>query len=231
MGIGIQAKTDYSALFQSIGSGSSNLNFISDYASIKNGSYGKLMKAYYAKDGASKELSSVVDSKKTKSAAADDASTLTEIRKSAQKLSETAGALADTDFEDQDKSLKAVKGFVDDYNKMINDGLKADTSSISKKIVSMDNLSLSNEKNLSNVGITLKDDGTLSLDEEAFKKADSASLKSLFGGAGSYGYSVSQQAELIDYQANYEGIKASTYQRTGSFNTANISGSMFDTFF
>ena len=51
----------------------------------------------------------------------------------------------------------------------------------------MDNLSLSNEKNLSNVGITLKDDGTLSLDEEAFKKADSASLKSLFGGAGSYG--------------------------------------------
>ncbi len=231
MGIGIQAKTDYSALFQSLGSGSSNLNFISDYASIKNGSYGKLMKAYYAKDGASKELSSVVDSKKTKSAAADDASTLTEIRKSAQKLSETAGSLADTDFEDQDKSLKAVKGFVDDYNKMINDGLKADTSSISKKIVSMDNLSLSNEKNLSNVGITLKDDGTLSLDEEAFKKADSASLKSLFGGAGSYGYSVSQQAELIDYQANYEGIKASTYQRTGSFNTANISGSMFDTFF
>ncbi len=231
MGIGIQAKTDYSALFQSIGSGSSNLNFISDYASIKNGSYGKLMKAYYAKDGASKELSSVVDSKKTKSAAADDASTLTEIRKSAQKLSETAGSLADTDFEDQDKSLKAVKSFVDDYNNMINEGLKADTSSISKKIVSMDNLSLSNEKNLSNVGITLKDDGTLSLDEEAFKKADSASLKSLFGGAGSYGYSVSQQAELIDYQANYEGIKASTYQRTGSFNTANISGSMFDTFF
>ena len=231
MGIGIQAKTDYSALFQSIGKGSSNLNFISDYASIKNGSYGKLMKAYYAKDGASKQLSSVVDSKKTTSTATDDASTLTEIRKSAQKLSETAGSLANTDFEDQDKSLKAVKGFVDDYNKMINDGLKANTSSISKKIVSMDNLSLSNEKNLSNVGITLKDDGTLSLDEEAFKKADSASLKSLFGGAGSYGYSVSQQAELIDYQANYEGIKASTYQRTGSFNTANISGSMFDTFF
>lgn len=231
MGIGIQAKTDYSALFQSIGKGSSNLNFISDYASIKNGSYGKLMKAYYAKDGASKQLSSVVDSKKTTNAAADDASTLTEIRKSAQKLSETAESLAKTDFEDQEKSLKAVKGFVDDYNKMINDGLKADTSSISKKIVSMDNLSLSNEKNLSNVGITLKDDGTLSLDEEAFKKADSASLKSLFGGAGSYGYSVSQQAELIDYQANYEGIKASTYQRTGSFNTANISGSMFDTFF
>ncbi|MCR4849728.1 MAG: hypothetical protein K5870_00565 [Lachnospiraceae bacterium] len=231
MSIGIQAKTDYSALFQSIGKGSSNLNFISDYASIKNGSYGKLMKAYYAKDGASKELSSAVDAKKQTSAATNDASTLTEIRKSAQKLSETTESLSNIDFEDKEQSLKAVKSFVDDYNKVINDGLKAETSSIDKKLVSMDNLSLSNEKSLSNVGITVKDDGTLSLDEDTFKNADSGSLKSLFSGAGSYGYSVSQQSTLIDYQANYEGIKASTYQRTGGFNTANLSGSMFDTFF
>ena len=35
-------KQNYSYLFQSI-SGNSNLNFLSDYASIKNGSYGKLI--------------------------------------------------------------------------------------------------------------------------------------------------------------------------------------------
>ncbi|MCR4789418.1 MAG: hypothetical protein K5888_12630 [Lachnospiraceae bacterium] len=231
MGIGIQAKTDYSALFQSIGKGSSNLNFISDYASIKNGSYGKLMKAYYAKDGASKELSSAVNSKKKTSTAADDASTLTEIRKSSQKLSQTADSLSKTDFEDKDKALGAVNEFVNDYNSVINDGLKSNASSITKKIASMDNLSVSNEKNLSKIGITVKDDGTLSLDEETFKKADTGALKSLFSGAGSYGYSVNQQSTMIDYQANYEGIKASTYQRTGSFNSANLDGSMFDTFF
>ena len=49
MGIGIDVsalKTDYSSLFSSVGSGSGN--WLADYASIKNGSYGKLMKAYYA---------------------------------------------------------------------------------------------------------------------------------------------------------------------------------------
>ena len=42
--------SDYSYLFQGLsssGGGLGNLNFLSDYASIKNGSYSKLMKAYY----------------------------------------------------------------------------------------------------------------------------------------------------------------------------------------
>ncbi len=66
-------KQDYSYLFQSI-SGNSNLNFLSDYASIKNGSYGKLMKAYYSKAGnnVSKEVSSIVDSKNTQNSASED---------------------------------------------------------------------------------------------------------------------------------------------------------------
>ena len=50
MGISINvgnASQNYSQLFQSASGGSlGNLNFISDYASIKNGSYGKLMKTY-----------------------------------------------------------------------------------------------------------------------------------------------------------------------------------------
>ena len=51
MGISVNVgntSQNYSYLFQSASGGSlGNLNFISDYASIKNGSYGKLMKAYY----------------------------------------------------------------------------------------------------------------------------------------------------------------------------------------
>ena len=41
---------DYSYLFQGLSSNGSsygNLNFLSDYAAIKNGSYGRLMKTYY----------------------------------------------------------------------------------------------------------------------------------------------------------------------------------------
>ena len=46
--INVDSSQDYSYLFQSLSSGGmGNLNFLSDYSSIKNGSYGKLMKAYY----------------------------------------------------------------------------------------------------------------------------------------------------------------------------------------
>ena len=58
---------DYSTLFGGgapyIDSGMGGIN-VSDYAMIKNGSYGKLMKAYYAKQDADK-LSQTGDSSKT----------------------------------------------------------------------------------------------------------------------------------------------------------------------
>ena len=50
--INVDGSQDYSYLFQSLSSssgGMGNLNFLSDYASIRNGSYGKLLKTYYAK--------------------------------------------------------------------------------------------------------------------------------------------------------------------------------------
>ncbi len=45
------SNVDFSALFSGTSDSSSvgNTNMLSDYAAIKNGSYGKLMKAYYAK--------------------------------------------------------------------------------------------------------------------------------------------------------------------------------------
>ena len=47
--LNVSMNQDYSQLFQSLssGGGMGNLNFLSDYASIKNGSYAKLMKTYY----------------------------------------------------------------------------------------------------------------------------------------------------------------------------------------
>ena len=50
------SNVDYSALFGGTSDSSSvgNTNMLSDYAAIKNGSYGKLMKAYYAKQDAEK---------------------------------------------------------------------------------------------------------------------------------------------------------------------------------
>lgn len=50
------SNVDYSELFGGTSNSSSlgSTNILSDYASIKNGSYGKLLKAYYAKQDAEK---------------------------------------------------------------------------------------------------------------------------------------------------------------------------------
>ena len=50
------SNVDFSALFSRTSDSSSigNTNMLSDYAAIKNGSYRKLMKAYYAKQDAEK---------------------------------------------------------------------------------------------------------------------------------------------------------------------------------
>ena len=64
MGISINVptmKSDYSSLFSSLGSSAGSAassNWLGDYAMIKNGSYGRLMKAYYAEAKASSTTTS-----------------------------------------------------------------------------------------------------------------------------------------------------------------------------
>ena len=65
MSISIQSRNDYSYLFNSMNNNSGNslssMNWLSDYNSIKSGSYGKLMKAYYS--SATEESTSKSESK------------------------------------------------------------------------------------------------------------------------------------------------------------------------
>lgn len=237
MGINISPRTDYSSLFQSLSPNkNANLNFLSDYYAVKNGSYGKLMKAYYAKDGGSKEVSSIAKNVQKTSTSADSADTLTKIERAAESLNASTDKLmADKAFENKDAKtgdlLSAVKSFTEDYNSLIQKADGSNTSSILKKAQSLVDLTYSNESSLNKLGITINDDLTLSIDEEKFKGADINTAKSLFTGSGSYAYSVSSQAMLLDYQANYESIKANTYTASGTFGNANLTGSLFDSMF
>lgn len=230
MGISIQQKTDYSSLFSSLGSSNSNLNFLSDYASIKNGSYGKLMKAYYAKDGGSKEVSSVLN--KNKLATSTETEELAKIKSSAEDLKSKTDAMLEMDTDDKDAYLSKLKDFASSYNNLIEKADASENSAVLKKANSLVNLTESNKDLLSKAGVSIGDDLKLSIDEEAFGKADIGSVKNLFKGTGSYAYSVSSQATMIEYQANYESIKANTYTQTGSFNSiANSTGNLFDSIF
>ena len=72
-----------------------------------------------------------------------------------------------------------------------------------------------NESLLNSVGISIDSKtNKLSIDETAFKKADMSVAKSLFNGAGSYGYQVSAKASMINYYAQNEALKANTYSNS-----------------
>jgi hypothetical protein len=231
-------------------SGAANLNFLSDYASIKNGSYGKLMKAYY---GGNNNVNSIVNNSST-STSKDNTTQLKSIETAAESLKSSADKLLETGSKslfngkevtttdeagvattkteyDTDALFKAVSSFVNDYNNVIDKAGDSNTSSIINRVNSLSNMTKSNKNLLERVGITIGENGKLSIDEEVFKKADMTTAKTLFNGTGSYGFQVSAQASLIDFAAANEAAKANTYSASGSFNNSNSSGNLFNTYF
>ena len=227
-------KQNYSFLFQSM-SGSSNLNFLSDYMSIKNGSYGKLMKAYYGKG--SKEAASIVDEKKkTLSTSKDSAETLKQIQTASESLKSSADQLTNTGKDSvfsksQDEIYKAVDSFVTNYNKLIEGSAKSASDSITKRVDTLKNMTESNQKLLSQAGITIGKDDTLTLDKDAFAKADANTVKTLFSGSYSYASRVSSQSSFIDFAATQEAAKANTYTTKGTYSNTYASGNIFNSYF
>lgn len=247
MAINIQFKPDYSYLFSSLGNSSgssaSNLNFLSDYASIKNGSYYKLMKAYYDEpDKAGEAINNAKNqaSKISTSTARDSAETLSAIQKSTDGLKESADALLKTGSKslfkktdegiDADAVYNAVNNFVKDYNSVISSTKDSNTKTIATRSAGLINATSSYENQLGKIGITINDDFTLSLNEDTFKEAEMSDVKSLFSGAGSYAYKASAQSSLINFAADTESSRANTYNYRGAYNTYN-SGNIFNSYF
>lgn len=234
----ISAKQNYSYLFQGLGSstGSTNLNFLSDYMSIKNGSYGKLLKAYY-NPGHSKEVASLANAKVTKDTS-EDTKKLAEVQSTTDKLKDSADALLATGSqavfkEDKmtDEDYKAVESFVKDYNSVVSAAGKTDSSSINQRTTNMVYASATNSKLLAKVGITITEDNTLSIDKDSFMKADVSTAKSLFQGNGSYGYRVSAQASMINFAADSEAGKAGTYTANGRYGNNYNTGNLLNLYF
>ena len=242
-------------LFSSLNSGSTKTRAMfgtsdllgisySDYATIQNGSYTKLMKAYYTKEASGDSSSSSVSA--TTSTSKDSSKTLANIESAAEdlkKASETLRTNGDkslftkkqtTDKDgnvsyeyDTDKIYKAVSDFVDSYNKMLKEGGDSNTNSILRSTKSMVNQANSNM--LSSVGITIGTDNKLSIDETAFKKADMNTVKSLFHTTGGFGYQTSVQAGMIESYAKSEAEKANTYNKSGMYTYNYTTGEIYNT--
>lgn len=256
MAIQIPSKTDYSFLFSGLGGSSSAVsgsNFLADYASIKNGSYGKLMKAYYSETGNAKDLVRKTNARTDTSTSKDSTQDLAKIQEATDALKESADALLSsgkqsvfaqkditvTDKDgvsttqkgyDTDAIYKAVNRFVTDYNAVVKSTEDSNTNSIANRSKGLITATTANSKLLAKVGITVNSDYSLSLNEDTFKKADMNSVKSLFSGAGSYAYRTSAQASLINFTADTEASRANTYNFNGTYNNPYSSGNLFNSY-
>lgn len=225
----------------------STSTILRDYASVKNGSYKKLLKAYY-------EKSQVTDLTTSISTSLDSSKTIAKIHSAALNLSNSSDILTAkgskslfkmTDVSktddlgnvmnersyDIDGIYKAVNNFVNHYNTMIEEGAKAESKSILKSTLSMTRLSKSNGNLLKDIGITVGGNNKLTIDEEVFKKADVNKIKTLFQGASSYAANVSTKASKIKGASILEALKANTYTNNANYNNTFITGKVYNGFF
>lgn len=242
---------DYSFLFGTTTSSNSTANssMLSDYASIKNGSYLKLMKAYYAKNdaSASNPLYSNATSKDSTQTLANVQSDAKDLQDSAEKLTtrgskslfkqkdvtKTAedGTQETVKDYDRDAIYKGVKAFVDDYNQLIDSGSEANSTKLLRQTLNMTKTTKAYSNLLEKAGITIGSGNKLSIDEEAFKEADINTVKSLFNGNSSFAYNVATKASMLGSAASTEASKANTYNGTGSYNNPYSAGSMYSSYF
>ena len=254
-GISMYDSSSVSTLFSSLGSSKSTgsglfgIN-LSEYASIRSGSYGKLMRSYFSMDstkGTSKSDDStkntIEDLATTTSTSKDSTKTLAAIESDAKELTDSAKALYTRSNNkvftkdsggsyDTDKIYKAVKRFADDYNSMLDTAGKSSTNRISRSVSAMKNETSYNEKPLKEIGITVDEKtGRLSVDETTFKSADTEKIKNLFNGTGSYAYSVATKAAMTESYAKSEAAKSNTYTKNGTYNYNYNSGNIFTDMF
>lgn len=212
-------------------------SLLGDYAAIKNGSYGKMMKSYYAKLEKQKAEESGETDQKKAGKIRDSASA-----SAAASLYKSASALGSLNYDDRseeniDKITDSVSAFVKDYNSLMKSAAKSENTTVQKQADSLYNSYYRNYKLFAKIGITMNSDRTLSLDEDSMKKAladtehgNGATVKTLFGGIGSFAdkavnrasqiYRAAGEGEAVtSSKAKYAGVGRSS--STGASNTSS----------
>ena len=219
---------DYSFLFGATQPVSTGGTFsLSDYASIKNGSYGKLLKAYYANQDAEKISSSKDSVQKStlmrtgadalkKSADALNNDELWE-KKKIKKKDEKTGEETEVEDYDWEAITKVVKSFVEDYNDVIEQAGESNSKEVLRNAVWMTGITESSENVLSKIGIKVGKGNKMELDEDALKKASIGTLKIIFTGHNSFANKVSMKANSI---SNAAAWSSGTYKSNGKYNNA-----------
>ena len=237
MGINLNVKQDYSFLFSNLnGSNNSNNIFnsinLSDYNSIKTGTYGKLLKEYYKK--ADTEETDSTSKKNTVNKPDSEAiKELKQIQTDANALRDAAGKLMQRGSssalgsDDMNKAYAAVKDFADKYNTLMEEGSESDSKSIKRTAEGMVDLMKDYEESLNEIGITIDKDNKLVVDKDTFMKSSMDNVQDLFRGNNSLSYLTSMRAVSISNTAYSESNQSNLYTGNGSYTAPNT-GDMFN---
>ena len=230
-----------STLFSGMNSsGSSFSGLLGEYNQIRNGTYGRLLKAYYKKynaDGSAKTdtTDKITDKGKKSSDTVDNAKELDAVKNSATTLQNAAMKLAavktgssslyekktivDTNEDgststrtdyDYDTLVKSVKSFVSAYNETLESVGTIEASSVQQKTQWMTQETSQYKDELAGVGISVDKDGRLALDETAFRAKDMTELQEFFEGTNSVLGKIARKASGLAGAAELQATKAAS---------------------
>ena len=213
-----------------------NQNFLSDYASIKNGSYARLMKSYY---GTGQTLGSVPSSSKKSTKTSNVLDKILEERKNPKvsknvqeanenltkgisNLKSSVSALQSdgtyTNTENgqsaADKVVSAMKTFVSDYNNVVNSAKGSTLANKTAYVANMMGSTAANADKLEEIGIRVNARGNLELNEAKLKAADLSKVQELFSPDDMMSY-----GSMIASRVQFAGSGATTNTVDGRTNT------------
>lgn len=229
MGININVGNmtqDYSYLFQGFTTSSgSSTNILSDYASIKNGSYGKLLKAYYgtvknsdttttsSKSSSENILDKILEERRNPKVSQDVQEANANLTTGLSSLTSSVSTLqSDKTYTDTtngqsaaDKVVSAIKTYVSDYNNVVSAAKGSTLTNKTSYVANMMKSTTANADKLSEIGIIINPNGTLELNEAKLKSADISKVQELFSSED-----INSYGSVVASRLRFAGITGST---------------------
>ena len=146
--------------------------------------------------------------------------------KSSDLYTKTNDAAGNQTF-DKDKVRAELDKFVGLYNSTIDSAKSSGVSGVISNLATMEQKTSMNAYSLQQIGVSIGNDGKLSLNKDTFDKADENTIeKSLTD----YASSIETNARLLNYYSTTQNGAASSYSANGAYNTnpSDIVSQLYD---
>ncbi|MBR4112600.1 MAG: hypothetical protein IKK53_06170 [Ruminiclostridium sp.] len=148
------------------------------------------------------------------------------VSESVKKLEAAFAEDKETGEIDYDAAYTAAENFVKSYNDFVSGISSSGDSTVSNKNSFVANMTNAYTNRLDKVGISVKSDGTLAIDKEAFNSATATQLDRVFGKEDSFASFMGEQSKQLEAYAESDRYnKLNAYNQTGNItNIVNTSG-------